>query len=156
MTHAKGFSTLEALCALMLLNLLGMGLLLWQWQALQAQQDAMAYQNAVELSHDLWQRMQLNASAASHYQLGLNDQAPVTDCQAQACSPAQWAQADLAAWQGELQLRIPGAKAQLETLATGKVQLALVWPSQLSDSSSNDSVRPCPTTYRCWQTTWSM
>ena len=160
MKRCKGFSSLEALCALMVLNLLGLGLLQWQWQALQAQRDALAFQNAGGLAQDLWQRMQLNPSAASSYQLALSDVAQGPDCQTQACNASQWAQADLAAWQQELQLRIPGAKAQLETLPANvnlpaNVSLTLVWPSKATPNllPSNQS---CPERHRCWQTTWPL
>ena len=52
-----GFSTLEALTALMVLNLLLIGLLSRQLQAWQAQREAIALQNTVELAQDLWHRM---------------------------------------------------------------------------------------------------
>lgn len=156
MKSAPGFSTMEALCALMLLNLLGVGLLLWQWQAMQAQKEALAFRNAVDMAQELWQRMQINPSAVGNYQLGLYEQAPSWDCHSQACSPAQWARADLAEWQHELQVRIPGAKAQLETKATSTFSLTLIWPSALQNLTPNPADPACPENHRCWQTTWAM
>lgn len=159
MKRWQGFSTLEALCALMVLNLLGLGLLQWQWQALQAQQDAMAFQNAMGLAQDLWQRMQLNPSAASSYQMTMGDVAQGPDCHTQACLPHQWALADLTEWQQQLQLRMPGAQAQLETQLTSTaspsatVSLTLVWPSKATPSADAPS---CPAQHRCWQTTWPL
>lgn len=152
MKRWQGFSTLEALCALMMLNLLGLGLLQWQWQALQAQQDALAFQNAVGMAQDLWQRMQINSSAASSYQLGMGEMAQGPDCQTQACNPQQWALADLSEWQQQLQLRMPGAQAQLKTQLT-TANLTLVWPSKGVPSAQTPS---CPTQHRCWQTTWPL
>lgn len=66
-----GFSTLEALAALMLLNLLCVGMLNLQMQALQAQRDARAIQTAIALAQDLWERMRINPQAALSYQLVL-------------------------------------------------------------------------------------
>jgi len=57
--QSLGFSTLDALAALMVLNMLCLGILAMQLQALQAQRDALAMQAAVGLAQDLWERMQL-------------------------------------------------------------------------------------------------
>lgn len=151
-----GFSTLEALGALMVLNLLGVGLLQWQWQAMQAQREALAFQNAAGLAQDLWQRMQVNTTGASHYQLTYKQATTGPDCAAQACSPAQWAQADLADWLQELQLRMPGAQAQLATISAPKalVSLSLAWPTALPTSTTSHP--PCPEHHRCWHTTWPL
>ena len=156
MKPALGFSTLEALCAFMLLNLLGTGWLLWQWQALQAQRETLAFQNAVGLAQDLWQRMQLNPSAANSYQLEGTAQTAHPDCHTQACTPTQWAQADLAEWQRELQLRLPGAQASLATQATGMVRLSLAWPAQQPNPLPSSGEGGCPARHRCWQTSWPL
>ncbi len=163
MNRSRGFSILEALCALLVLNLLGVGLLHWQWQALQAQRDALAFQNAVGLAQDLWQRMQVNPAAALSYQLVLGEVVQGPNCHAQPCDPSQWAQANLAEWQQDMQLRIPGAKAQLETKLTSPAQvslptnvsLTLIWPSRANPSPSA-SDPACPEQHRCWQTTWPL
>lgn len=159
----RGFSILESLCALLVLNLLGVGLLQWQWQALQAQRDVLAFQNALGLAQDLWQRMQANPTAGLAYQLALDQVAQGPNCQAQPCNATQWAQADLAEWQRELQLRIPGAKALLATQLTNpstaslpaNVSLTVVWPSRAS-SSTSPANQACPEQHRCWQTTWAL
>jgi len=157
MKRSSGFSILEALCALLVLNLLGVGLLQWEWQALQAQRDVLAFQNALGLAQDLWQRMQVNPTAGLLYQLALGEVAQGPNCQAQPCNAGEWARADLAEWQHELQLRIPGAKAQLETKLTNptNVSLTVVWPSRAS-SSSSPAGQTCPEQHRCWQTTWPL
>jgi uncharacterized membrane protein len=85
-------------------------------------------QAAVGLAQDLWERMQLFPHASMSYQLQLGQVAPNTDCKSQACTPSQWAQSDLSAWQAAVQLRLPGAKTQLVTNASAKVQLLLAWP----------------------------
>lgn len=161
MNHSQGFSILEALCALLLLNLLGVGLLHSQWQAMQAQRDALAYQNALDMAQDLWQRMQLNHDALGHYQLAWTDKAIHGDCHAQACTPAQWAQADLADWQRELQVRMPGAQSQLtaDTVSTDTpmttISLTLAWPSA-PNLPATPMPQACPPHHRCWQTTWHL
>lgn len=77
-----GFSTLDALAALMVLNMLCLGVLAMQLLALQAQRDALAMQAAVGLAQDLWERMQLFPQASMSYQLQLGQVAIGTDCKA--------------------------------------------------------------------------
>jgi type IV pilus modification protein PilV len=152
-----GYSTLDALAGLMVLNLLCLGVLAMQWQALQAHRDAWALQTAVALSQDLWERMQINPQAAQSYQLQLGQTAPATQCQSQACTPTQWALADLYAWQNAVQLRLPGAKTQLNTVSSSQVQLLLAWPvDALSASLYQPADQGCPTRFRCWKTSWNL
>jgi type IV pilus modification protein PilV len=154
--HSRGFSTLDALAGLMVLNMLCLGVLAMQLQALQAQRDALAMQSAVGLAQDLWERMQLFPQASMSYQLQLGQVAPNTDCKRQACTPNQWAQADLSAWQAAVQLRLPGAKTQLVTNASAKVQLLLAWPDNSTPDPGASVPTACPSRYRCWQTSWSL
>lgn len=154
--HARGFSTLDALTGLMVLNMLCLGVLAMQLQALQAQRDALAMQAAVGLAQDLWERMQLFPQAFMSYQLQLGQVTPNTDCQSQACTPSQWAQSDLSAWQAAVQLRLPGAKTQLVTNASAKVQLLLAWPDNSTPDPGATVPTACPSRHRCWQTSWSI
>jgi Tfp pilus assembly protein PilV len=153
---SQGFSTLDALAALMVLNLICVGVLTMQLQALQAQRDALGMQAAVGLAQDLWERMHLFPQAAMHYQLQLGQVVTRLDCHTQACNPSQWAQSDLFAWQASAQGRLPGAQTQLVTLASGKVQLMLAWPSHDITPSEKALPSACPSRYRCWQTSWSL
>jgi Tfp pilus assembly protein PilV len=140
----------------MVLNMLCLGVLAMQLQALQAQRDALAMQAAVGLAQDLWERMQLFPQASMSYQLQLGQVAPNTDCQSQACTPSQWAQSDLSAWQAAVQLRLPGAKTQLVTNASAKVQLLLAWPDNSTPDPGATVPTACPSRHRCWQTSWSI
>ena len=153
----QGFSSLEALAALMVLNLLLIGLFSRQLQAWQAQREALALQNTVELAQDLWHRMQVNSEGLAAYQLGLGDKPSATDCQSKSCSPSDWAQADLADWYKALQLRMPGAQArvQTQTSAPPLVRLLLAWPQTSGDGLPvSFAVADCPKLHRCWQTSW--
>ena len=76
----QGFSILEAMAALMVLNLLCLGLMAWQLQAMQAQRQALALQQAVAMAQDLWQRMQVHTGAWQWYQLELDGATPAGDC----------------------------------------------------------------------------
>jgi len=154
--QSLGFSTLDALAALMVLNMLCLGILAMQLQALQAQRDALAMQAAVGLAQDLWERMQLFPQASMSYQLQLGQFAPTTDCKSQACSPSQWAQSDLSDWQAAVQLRLPGAQTQLLTNASAKVQLLLAWPDNSTPDLGATMPSACPSRHRCWQTSWSL
>ena len=154
--HSRGFSTLDALAGLMVPNMLCLGVLAMQLQALQAQRDALAMQAAVGLAQDLWERMQLFPQASMSYQLQLGQVAPNTDCKSQACTPSQWAQSDLSAWQAAVQLRLPGAQTQLVTNAFAKVQLLLAWPDNSTADPSATAPTACPNRHRCWQTSWSL
>jgi len=152
-----GFSCLEALAALMVLNLLLVGLFSRQLQAWQAQREALALQNTVEMAQDLWYRMQVNTEGLAAYQLVLGDKPSATDCQSKSCSPSDWAQADLADWYKALQLRMPGAQArvQTQTSAPPLVRLLLAWPHSSPDPLPASSVlADCPKLHRCWQTSW--
>jgi len=152
-----GFSTLEALAALMLVNLLCLGSLAMQLQALQTQRDALALQNAVALAQDLWERMRINPQAAQTYQLRPGQTTSTVDCQSKACNASAWAQSDLAAWQTMVQLRLPGALTQLNTNSLSQVQLWIAWP--LKDDALTPSEVPgsdCPARHRCWQTRWTL
>ena len=60
----------EALVALSVLNLLGLGFLTGQWQALRAQRDALSSQLAVAMAQDLWHRMQVHPAAWPWYCTG--------------------------------------------------------------------------------------
>ena len=153
----KGFATLDALAALMLLNLLCLGVLAGQWQALQAQRDALAMQTAVALAQDLWERMQINPQAALSYQLQLGQTVPALDCQSRACNLDNWAQADLAAWLSSVKLRLPGAQTQLLTNSQAQVQLLLAWPiSEWLPRLDINELKECPAKHRCWQTRWTL
>ena len=154
--HSRGFSTLDALAGVMVLNMLCLGVLAMQLQALQAQRDALAMQAAVGLAQDLWERMQLFPHASMSYQLQLGQVVPNTDCKSQACTPSQWAQSDLSAWQAAVQLRLPGAKTQLVTNASAKVQLLLAWPDNSTQDLGATAPTACPSRHRCWQTSWSL
>ena len=152
-----GFSSLEALAALMVLNLLLVGLFSRQLQAWQAQREALALQNTVEMAQDLWHRMQVNSEGLAAYQLVLGDKPSATDCQSKSCSPADWAQADLADWYTALQMRMPGAQARVhtQTSAPPVVRLLLAWPQSSVDGLPESSaVTDCPKLHRCWQTSW--
>ncbi len=159
-THQRpwaGFSTLEALAALVVLNLLCLGVLASQLQALQIQRDAVALQTAVALAQDLWERMHINPQAALTYQLQRGQSTTAIDCQAQACAASAWAQADLAAWQATVQLRLPGAQTQLVTNSLSQVELLLAWPvKDVSLNLISNSSSECPSGYRCWQTRWTL
>ena len=154
--NSAGFSTLDALAALMVLNLLCLGLLTLQLSVLQAQRDAWALQTAVALGQDLWERMQLFPQASMSYQLQLGQVTPNTDCKTQACTPSQWAQSDLSAWQAAVQLRLPGAQTQLVTHASAKVQLLMAWPDNSTPDLGTTVPNHCPNRHRCWQTSWSL
>jgi len=155
--RCAGFATLDALAALMLLNLLCLGVLAGQWQALQAQRDALAMQTAVALAQDLWERMQINPQAALSYQLQLGQTVHPLDCQSQACSLDNWAQADLAAWLSSVKLRLPGAQTQLLTNSQAQVQLLLAWPvSEWLPMLDSSAIKECPAKHRCWQTHWTL
>lgn len=153
----NGFSMLEAMAALMVLNLMCLGLMAWQLQAMQAQRDALSMQQAVAMAQDLWQRMQVHPGAAPFYQLGLDSTPTATDCQSHPCSAIQWAQSDLAEWWSELRRRLPQARAVLTTATAGPadVHLTLVWPSA-SSAPSATVVKACPVAHRCWQTAWRL
>ena len=153
---SRGFSTLDALAALMVLNMLCLGVLAMQLQALQAQRDALGMQAAVSLAQDLWERMQLFPQASMYYQLQLGQVTPKTDCTSQACTPSQWAQSDLSAWQAAVQLRLPGAQTELVTNTSAKVQLLLAWPVNPTLDIEAASPSTCPSHHRCWQTSWSL
>jgi len=151
-----GFSTLDALAALMVLNMLCLGVLAMQLQALQAQRDALAMQAAVGLAQDLWERMQLFPQASASYQLQLGQEVPPTNCQSQACTPSQWVLSDLSAWQAAVQLRLPGAQTQLVSTGPNNVQLLLAWPINAALDIGSTSPSACPSRHRCWQTSWSL
>ena len=151
-----GFSTLDALAALMVLNMLCLGVLAMQLQALQAQRDALAMQAAVGLAQDLWARMQLFPQASASYQLQLGQVVPPTNCQSQACTPSQWVLSDLSAWQAAVQLRLPGAQTQLVSTGPNNVQLLLAWPINAALDIGSTSPSECPSRHRCWQTSWSL
>lgn len=156
MRRCNGFSLLEAMVALMVLNMLCLGLMAWQLQAIQAQRDALSMQQAVAMAQDLWQRMQVHPGATPFYQLGLDSVPTAMDCQWQPCSASQWAQSDMADWWLELRQRLPLARASLTTTqGTSDVQLMLIWPS--STPTPQPWVdKDCPLSHRCWQTTWRL
>ena len=103
----QGFSILEAMAALMVLNLLCLGLMAWQLQAMQAQRQALALQQAVAMAQDLWHRMQVHPGAWQWYQLEMDGATPAGDCRQAACNAQQWAQADLGEWLNEWRQRLP-------------------------------------------------
>ena len=152
----RGFFTLDALAGLMVLNMLCLGVLAMQLQALQAQRDALAMQAAVGLAQDLWERMQLFPQASISYQLQLGQVVPATNCKSQACTPSQWAMSDLSTWQAAVQVRLPGAQTQLVSTGHNNVQLLLAWPINTALDIGSTMPSACPSRHRCWQTSWSL
>ena len=148
----------EALVALSVLNLLGLGFLGGQWQALRVQREALSSQLAVAMAQDLWHRMQVHPAAWPWYQLQPNDPLSVmADCQRQPCNAMQWAQADLVEWRTEWQQRWPQAKAEVQTQVgtAPKVSFRVTWPS--SQTAEATPVQPgCPASQLCWQTEWRL
>jgi type IV pilus modification protein PilV len=152
----NGYSLLEAMAALMVLNVLCLGLMAWQLQAMQAQRDALSMQQAVDMAQDLWHRMQVHPGAASSYQLTLDSIPSARDCQSQPCNAPQWAQSDLADWWRELRQRLPQARAELTTSHdASEVRLLLVWPSS-STIPKPVASEACPKAHQCWQTAWRL
>jgi len=153
--HMQGFSILEALAALMVLNLLCLGLLARQLQAMQMQRQALALQQAVSMAQDLWHRMQVHPGAWPWYQLELDAVVPTGSCQTMACNAQQWAQTDLGEWLMEWRQRLPQARARIQTTvgADPLVTLLLVWPG-VSDATTDAGVPGCPQGLNCWQTSW--
>jgi Tfp pilus assembly protein PilV len=154
--QTSGFSTLESLAALLVLNLLLISLFSSQLLAWQAQRETLAADNTVELAQDLWHRMQLNSEGLSSYQMGWEDKPITQDCLSKACNANDWAKADLADWHIALQQRMPGAKAKLLTQTTfpAYVDLILAWPSTSLITTADDTPADCPAQHRCWQTRW--
>ena len=152
-----GFSTLEALAALMVLNLSLLGLFSQQLKVWQAQRETLALNNSVELAQDLWHRMQINIEGLPAYQLSSGESPSSVDCQRKACDPTEWAKADLSDWYNALQLRMPGAQARLATLIhpSPMVQLRLAWPQSPSSTDTITEGVDCPEGYRCWETSWT-
>mgnify|MGYP003350932857 FL=1 len=155
---SQGFSMTEALVALSVLNLLGLGFLTGQWQALRAQRDALSSQLAVAMAQDLWHRMQVHPAAWPWYQVKPTDPLPGSlDCQRQACNAMQWASADLQEWRSEWQLRWPQARAEVQTTvgALPVVSFRVSWPNNQATQAS--LIQPgCPDAQLCWQTEWRL
>ena len=148
---------LEAMAALMVLNLLALGVLFGQFQAMQAQRDALAIHNAVELTQDLWHRIRLNPHGLMHYQWQGSIAPAGPDCQSMACNEAQWAQSDLGAWWREVQLRIPGAQVLVSTTAVPapQVRVQLHWPlAYAANTVADQALSDCPAQWRCWESRW--
>jgi len=151
----QGFSVLEAMAALMVLNLLCLGLMARQLQAMQTQRQALAMQQAVAMAQDLWHRMQVHPGAWPWYQLELDAVVTYGDCQSMACNAQQWAQTDLGEWLTEWRQRLPQARARIQTTAGADplVTLLLAWPG-VSEATANTGVPGCPPELNCWQTSW--
>jgi type IV pilus assembly protein PilV len=148
--------SLWASSALLVCGLGIVPLMLSASQALRSQRDSLALGQAVLLAQDLAHRLQLNASAATQYQLDWGGHASSTTnstpCQDRPCSRAEWAQADVTQWRAQVGQTLPDADAWLQ--ATGSEDasrwLVLAWSSDavLGSAASRLPVA-CPTGKRC-------
>lgn len=156
-----GITMIESLTALMILAL-GVGGLAWtQARQLAENREANARALAIQLGHDLGNRMLLNrASAATgHYRLSWGERPDAVDCETRRCSGTELAQADLAAWRANLGDTLPGGDATvfLFDTQTRRIGIAVAWPvaSQAPADEAPFAITlqhhgvDCPPAYRC-------
>ncbi len=157
-----GITMIESLTALLVLTL-GVGGLAWtQARQLAENREANARAIAIQLGHDLGNRMLLNrASAATgHYRLSWGEQPGSVDCEARRCSGIELAQGDLAAWRTNLADTLPGGDAAVFLLdpPTRRIGIAIAWPVAAIGTSADqapfaitqqDHGVDCPPAYRC-------
>lgn len=133
---------------------LGMApLVLGASQALRWELDSLARGQAVLLAQDLSHRLHLNAASARSYQLGWGQQPTSPECRHAPCSRSEWAQADLAAWRGQVAQQLPDGDAWLQASAEAEPTrwLVLAWSSQAGGEAISTPRPPvsCPEGKRC-------
>ena len=132
----RGVSLIESLVALLILALGVLGLAGLQAGALAQTRHANARAAAVQMAHDLLERMQMNpavgraaagSSRASLYETGWgkrSEKAP--DCSSRACNATELAEHDLSRWKGSWQTLLPGADARVFRSRTDPRQIGVM------------------------------
>lgn len=109
----RGFTLIEILVALLVLSVGLLGLAALQREILQHQKAIGLASDALWLAEDLRSRCRANPGAA--YRLAPGSQPPPeADCASSACSPAEWAAADLSTWHQNLLLHLPLIERDVE------------------------------------------
>ena len=134
-THARGFTLVESLIALLLLSLglLGAGVLLLE--SLRAHADALRDAAATHLVRDMAERIRANPQARALYDSRAEIVGDAECAFTAACDPAQRAAADLAHYFATSRVQFPGAdtSAQIEfepaigPAAPDRYRISLQW-----------------------------
>ena len=148
----KGFTLLELLIALLIVAIGVLGHAKMQVRSMDTAQRGSFAQTANTALLDLAQRMRANSAIASQFVINHtntdNAITGTTDCFANTCTDAQFAQAELAEWFNNLQGRLPFPRfsvAQNGDLYT----LTLIWDAAKQGVGSNSCNTANVNSYQC-------
>ena len=121
MAIQKGVSLIEVLVTLLLISIGLLGMASMQVKALQLNQSAYMYSQAISLSYDIADRMRINWQAAhsGYYDLAINDRAS-------SYSPESLADTDKAEWLGLIEASLPDGDGSI-TRVDGRFRVSVCW-----------------------------
>lgn len=124
-THARGFSLLEVLIALLIFSFGLMGLAALQSFSVKNNQSSNFRSQATVLAYQIIDAMRANRSAVltGHY---YTDYA-ATDCQAADPTGTTPAETDLAIWRNNIACALPGGMGAVHFPAVGQVDIEITW-----------------------------
>lgn len=136
--HARGFTLIEILVALLILAIGVLGIAALQFKGMQYNQDAYYRTQVNFLAYDIADRMRLNQDNAADYASGINDY-EVPSSAPGGCSHtgtgAVGATNDLNCWKAMLfEALPPGSKADINNDGSGLYTVTLTW----TDREGND------------------
>lgn len=139
-----GMTLLEVLIALLVISVGLLGMAGLQLTGMKMTNDAYFRSQATWLAYDMFDRMRANLNQASNtnnYKIFYSDSAPsATNCASTACTPAQMATYDLAAWKNALAAKLPAGNGEISYANTGTGRTYVI-AIQWDDSRGEDSLK---------------
>ncbi len=146
--HAKGFTIIEALTAMVILSIGVLGLGLLQLTSMQNTQGGYFRSQAAILAYDVIDSMRANLPGVTDgdYRITLAQPTPdATNCYGLAanCRTGQMAASDLSRWRNVLSAHLPGGSGQIATVDIGtttQVTVTVTWTDPYSAESGDEQL----------------
>lgn len=118
-TQQRGASLVEVMVALFVLAIGLLGILAMQTRAMQFNQSAHVYSQAVYLANDMAERIRSNPNLIENYVLAATNEPPdATNCDEVACNTGQLVVWDQSRWVARIVASLPGGQGQIERVGT--------------------------------------
>jgi type IV pilus assembly protein PilV len=150
--HNAGFTMIEVLITLIILSLGLLGLAGMQATGLKSNHEAYMRSQATLLAYDMSDRMRANMAgvSAGNYNNISGIPQSYTDCESNACTPAQMAVFDTYQWNTALADKLPSGQGTVTT-SGGISTLSVMWDHERSGASGTDCDPDDADDLKCFQ-----
>lgn len=144
--HARGFSLVEVLVALVILSVGMLGIAALYVESLRSGRSALSRTQAVTLASDIADRIRANPAAKSAYAETITSSDTVAACApgGAGCTAEELAQHDTATWLKSLEATLPGGTGEIEfdeTTVPATYTITITWTEAGQDDASSYQIR---------------